>query len=191
MHRSLPSSLPRSLALASLLLTACGPGPDGAGDLSGARTPGAEHPPEQAIAPGVEVPADMDEIRIVLTKREGQSEVGWSFAADGLVPAEEADLTLSSADCGARGRWVFLDANGLRLCPLEETVRCQDLSSCPSSLEIGGSSPAIDIGSSFLVTDDHGAVRRLQLIARTDTPFDWFESADAPFEVVLRLLADD
>lgn len=176
------------LLTAAPLLSGCGPLPSEL-DEGASRTPGADHP-AQATSAEDQAPSFSPErqiIRLTLNKRAGRSDEGWSFASQSLVPADQADLTLSSADCGARGRWVFLEIAGQQACAIDQGIRCQDFSTCgAASIEIGGSSPRVEIGQQIALVDDAGVLSRvLELVDRTQTPFEWYETPDAPFEVVL------
>jgi len=165
------------LFLSALSLAACDGAPDasdGADDL----LPSHRAHPE-------------DSFELTLPSRDGTAPTGWSFAAGTLVPAEAADLLLSSSDCGARGRWVYL-TGAASSCRAEEDGGVPDVESCaPFGLEIGGSAPDVALGEVFYVwhagRDEPVA---LALVDRTDTPFDWYEAEDLSFEVVLAVVSE-
>jgi len=128
--------------------------------------------------------AVVDEIVLVLETRDGTGSQGWSFGENGLVDADEAHLVLSSWDCGARGRWVTMEARGVELC-LATADGALDAETCAhEGLEIGGSQPEVALGDRVFVRVD-GEVVPLVLVDRTDTPFEWYEAEDLGFEVVL------
>lgn len=122
-------------------------------------------------------------IPLLLDTRSGTSTLGWSFAQQGLVPAKDADLVLTSSDCGARGRWVMLEGTGtVELCTFEEQDTIVGI--CAPDLEIGGSDVWMEPGDRLVVRigdRDH----TLALLDRTETPFDWYEADDLSFFVDL------
>lgn len=137
-----------------------------------------EGPPVTGVDDGgTEEPAGPTVATLLLPTRDGTSPTGWSIDARREVPEEEADLVLASWDCGARGRWVELRAPDGQVCAAE---------ACGTSVQIGGSDPAVAVGEVFVV--EVGDTRHeVQLIDRTDTPFDWYEAEDLSFEVVLSI----
>jgi hypothetical protein len=102
------------------------------------------------------------------------------------VPAPEAQVLLSSFDCGARGRWVFLESvRATRLCA--SSAGEPDPAACTwvTSLEVGGSS--VDgTGWTLLVRESEAVVARLRIVSVTPTPTDWYLT-DAPFEVAVEV----
>jgi len=114
----------------------------------------------------------------MLETRDGSGTQGWSFAAGGLVPTAEADLHVSSFDCGARGRWVTLDgADGVELCTA---------SGCSRSLPAGGSDGAFH--EDFEIRRGDTVLARACIVRETPTPRDWYvQNPTPPFQVVLWL----
>ena len=122
-------------------------------------------------------------VALVLETRSGESDYGWSFARNASVPAEEADLTIFSSDCGARGRWVTLKGHGLSFCGPYERACSQTQT---GSLEVGGSEPIAALGDRFAIMRDDEVIGYFTLAERTETPFDWYEAEPiGPFAVVL------
>ena len=113
MKRSFLSlAAPFTLALAALSLVACEE-PQAAADPPELAVDGPDDTEDGSdpVATGAWVP-------LLLETRAGTSAEGWSFAAEALVPAEEADIVLFSWDCGARGRWVTLvGVEDVEVCP--------------------------------------------------------------------------
>lgn len=135
----------------------------------------------QTVLPG--------EVRLRLETRDGRATEGWSLSEGSLVEAEDADLLLSSWDCGARGRWVQLEAQGVDLCHAAPDGGV-DVDHCRSSLQVGGSDPEVPLdGEFFVVTPTE--VARVVLVDRTDTPFEWYLEEDLSFEVLLHVELDD
>lgn len=131
------------------------------------------------------------EIVLTLPEREGNAPYGWSFAAEALVPARHADLVLSSFDCGARGRWVSL-VGLAQVCAPDEDGGVPDAESCGAfGVEVGGSDPEVALDEVFYVwPQDSDVPVPLVVLARTDTPFDWYEQEDLSFEVVLGVASE-
>lgn len=175
------------LALVTALGTACEP-PAPAGDESAA-TPLRDHaddaPEPSAEDSGHDV-QEGDVLVLTLESRSGTSALGWSFAAGGLVPAEQADLLLSSFDCGARGRWVQLVAADGELCTSESEWDWAN--GCADELEVGGSDPVVELDALLTFVDPGGQAIDLLLQDRTATPFEWYEADDLSFEVALEVL---
>lgn len=124
-------------------------------------------------------------IDLDLETRAGVGTRGWSLERDQTVDADQADLVLSSWDCGARGRWVMLEGRGVDLC-LGNDAGEPDLDGCGPDVQIGGSSPEVELGEVFFVLDADGDARPLQLISRTQTNDDWYLEEDLSFNVQLQ-----
>lgn len=120
-------------------------------------------------------------VTLRLDGREARAATGWSFAHDGVVPAEDADLVLTHSDCGARGRWVFVEGVHASVC---RSMHRTGLEGC-SPIEIGGSAPEIEPGEWFYVQLGGGELVSVQLVDRSETPFDWLDQDDVGFDVVL------
>jgi len=137
------------------------------------------------VGPAVDTsPHGVTEVVLRLATRDGISSQGWSFSEGDLVDAEDADLLLSSWDCGARGRWVSLVVQGHELCHADldgglDPGRCGHM-----SVEVGGSDPELPLGGRLFLQGGDRLVS-LVLVDRTETPFDWYEADDLSFEVVL------
>lgn len=125
--------------------------------------------------------APSETLTLTLEQRAGESARGWSIATGTLVPASDADLTISSFDCGARGRWVSLNTRG-------GLALCVDTPCNGTSLGVGGSDADLAIGDTIILEDNEVPLARLTLRGRTDTPFEWYEEVPLrPFEVQLAL----
>ena len=203
-------SHPTTLALGAvliLLVSGCGPesdaGEDGGTDAPSAEAWAAADPAgaedlgeaddadegDDAEAGGESGRVQAGEVRLRLETRDGRASEGWSLTEGAVVDAEEADLLLSSWDCGARGRWVQLEAQGVDLC--DATVDGEvDLERCASRLEVGGSDPEVPLGGAFFVVTPAEVVR-VVLVDRTETPFEWYLEDDLSFEVLLAIEPDD
>ena len=190
-----PLTVSFRLTAGSLLLiatAACGAGPEEAPPDEPELRQFDAHVEDTAAAP---VSDDVDPepgqlITLLLETREGTGSMGFSFS-QGMVPAAEADLVLSSWDCGARGRWVTVDTQGPALCQAEEGEAAPDFDTCSSlftpSVQVGGSHPSVEIDGAFYARAADGSIYKLIFRDRTETPFEWFEAEDLSFEVVLEV----
>lgn len=130
------------------------------------------------------------EIWLTLETREGMASQGWSFSEDALVEADHAHIVLSSFDCGARGRWVTLEAQDADICPATPEGDLDPGSCSDHGFDIGGSDPEVELGDRFFVRTEGGVVP-LVLVDRTETPFDWYEAEDLSFDVVLAVADEE
>ncbi len=123
-------------------------------------------------------PARAVTLTLTLETRDGIGSQGYSFASGQLVPASEADLRISSSDCGARGRWVTLNAGeGLLLCHAQV---------CSPTLAAGGTDEAFH--EPFEVRRGDSVLGTARITRETPTPGDWYvPSPTPPFEVLLAL----
>jgi hypothetical protein len=123
-------------------------------------------------------------IPLFLETRSGTSSTGWSFSANDVVDAANAHLVLSSWDCGARGRWVRLEGQGIEFCHATEDGALDPDTCGRTTLEVGGSQPELALGERFYVRTDRQELL-LELVDRTETPFEWYEAEDLSFFVDL------
>jgi hypothetical protein len=117
---------------------------------------------------------------------------GYSFEAEKLVPALQSDAVISSWDCGARGRWVKMNAGPLiSFCAKGSTSLTElaqaALENCDwtTSIDIGGSHPDTSLGDGFLVRRGEIVVGRFIVANRTPTPFEWYQLSDLSYDVGL------
>ena len=107
-----------------------------------------------------------------------------------MTDSAQADLLLSSTDCGARGRWVTLESNTVEFClAADPTTPTADRCGL-THLQVGGSEPELALGDVFFIraANTANSDQAVELVDRTDTPMDWFEADDLSFEVVLELV---
>ncbi|MFT3710342.1 MAG: hypothetical protein QM817_22190 [Archangium sp.] len=137
-------------------------------------------------------PASAQPTRTVirLAQRSGRGDEGLTFSPKiATVQQSDAQVLVSSFDCGARGRWVDLVGGtdvtfcGVRTGAFPTESEC---STWASQLPIGGSD-ADGAGLRILVRRGETVVGRLHVLSVTPTPFTWYET-DAPFDVTVDAL---
>lgn len=124
---------------------------------------------------------------IRLEQRSGLGAAGLTFSPKvSTVPQLDAQVLVSSFDCGARGRWVDLvGGSDVTFCAKStgDFPAENECSTWASQLPIGGSD-ADGTGLRILVRRGSTVVGRLQVVSVTPTPFTWYET-DAPFDVTV------
>lgn len=133
-----------------------------------------------------ELPAQMapqpERVALQLETREGNSRLGYSFAAKALVGGDDADLLLNAFDCGARGRWVNLIGNDVRFC----RTAAQSTESCDDRVSVGGTDGAFE-GELFVKRGEQ-LLGKLTLVDHSPTPQGWYEQSPLPaFDVTLEV----
>ncbi len=133
-------------------------------------------PAEVPAVPDARPAPRTEEVTLTLETRDGSGANGWSFAMHRLVAGEQADVRVASSDCGARGRWVTLNAGeGVELCTA---------SGCQRSLPAGGSDGAF--AGEFEVRRGEAVLGTARIARHSPTPQDWYARQPMPpFEVVL------
>ncbi len=180
----------RSL-LAVVVLTGCG------GPLeTEAPVAAAIAPERQQVFTQVAASPSVHTLALRLETRDGDSALGWRLDPVERVPVAQAELHLSSWDCGARGRWVEIrSASGLEFCvrpnaAVNDPNPSTDSCFWSSSFEAGGSRGEF-VGVSALVRRGDRQLGRLRVSRTTTLAQNWYaETPIAPFEVELEYLAE-
>lgn len=188
----------RPLLLAVVALSACGlpneadvqnEAPSAADPIQAAQAKPLARLTEEIARPqlgtlqAIETPPARTVIR--LEQRAGLSTTGLGFAPKvAIVEQASAAILVSSFDCGARGRWVDLQAGqGYSFCARSGAYPEEADCSWTTTIPIGGSD-ADGAGLAFLVRRGEEIVGRFQVVEVTPTPFEWYET-EAPFDVIV------
>ena len=124
-----------------------------------------------------------ERVALQLETRDGDSRLGYSFAANAQVDSHAADLLLNAFDCGARGRWVNLVGNDVRLCHTAE----QSSETCAHHVSVGGSDGAFE-GQIFVKRGEQ-LLGKVTLVDHSPTPQAWYTQSPMPaFDVTLEIV---
>lgn len=126
-------------------------------------------------------------IQLRLETRTGTSTQGWSFDTESTTDSAQADLLLSSTDCGARGRWVTLQSDTVEFCIASDPTTPTPDQCGLNYIDVGGTEPELALGDVFFIRTAK-ADHTVELIDRTETPMDWYQADDLSFDVVLELV---
>jgi len=120
-------------------------------------------------------------VTLELETRDGPS-------PEAFVSDSDLGFSLTSWDCGARGRWIQLEAGNRHLCPVSGDHAQTDLADCSWSreVEIGGSDSPYVLGATFLVREGDMVVGVATLVDRTELASDWYDQDPIqPYQVQL------
>ena len=150
----------------------------------------------EVTKPVVVIEPTVSTLSLTLETRSGIAREGWRFSPLERIAEAKAELTLSSWDCGARGRWVDLRGSaGLEFCVQPKAATLQDIdtndANCvwTSSFEAGGS--RVDVtGRGVLVRRGSERLGVLRIARHSILAERWYEEDPiAPFDVELEFLS--